>query len=59
MSVETDRTAIWPTIWPGVSANALVLASSAAAFLVHLSAGGNYGYFVDELYYLACSHHLA
>jgi hypothetical protein len=42
-----------------VSANALVLAFSAAAFLVHLSAGGNYGYFVDELYYLACSHHLA
>jgi hypothetical protein len=53
--VKTNR----PALWPGVSANALVLAFSAAALLVHLSAGGNYGYFTDELYYLACSNHLA
>ena len=26
---------------------------------IHLYAGRYYGYFVDELYYLACSHHLA
>jgi hypothetical protein len=26
---------------------------------VHLYAGRYYGYFVDELYYLACAHHLA
>ncbi len=26
--------------------------------LVHLYAGRHYGYFVDELYYIACSHHL-
>jgi len=25
---------------------------------LHLLVGGRYGYFVDELYYLACSHHL-
>ena len=27
-------------------------------FLMHLLVSGRYGYFVDELYYLACSHHL-
>ena len=25
---------------------------------VHMLVSGRYGYFVDELYYLACSHHL-
>jgi hypothetical protein len=28
-------------------------------FAVHMIFNGRYGYFVDELYYLACSHHLA
>ena len=28
-------------------------------FLAHMLVSGRYGYFVDELYYLACSHHLA
>lgn len=46
-----------PTARP--SADGVVLTIAAAAFLLHLSAGGNYGYFTDELYYLACSHHLA
>ncbi len=41
-----------------VSATALVLSISACKFLVHLYAGRHYGYFVDELYYLACSRHL-
>ena len=27
-------------------------------FFMHLLVSGRYGYFVDELYYLACSHHL-
>src|SRR5712692_11675797 len=27
-------------------------------FLLHMLFNGRYGYFVDELYYLACSHHL-
>src|SRR6202041_478201 len=39
-------------------AGALVLAIAACKLLVHLYAGRHYGYFVDELYYLACSRHL-
>ena len=34
-------------------------ASPRCKLLVHLYAGRYYGYFVDELYYLACSRHLA
>lgn len=30
-----------------------------AIFAAHMLVSGRYGYFVDELYYLACSHHLA
>ncbi len=41
------------------TASALVLCITAGKFLVHLYAGRHYGYFVDELYYLACSRHLA
>src|SRR5208337_3197556 len=40
------------------TATALVLLISACKLLVHLYAGRHYGYFVDELYYLACSRHL-
>ena len=32
---------------------------SLALTLLHMLVDGRYGYFVDELYYLACSHHLA
>src|SRR5882757_3530030 len=39
-------------------ATALILSLAAAKLLVHLYAGRHYGYFVDELYYLACSRHL-
>ena len=42
-----------------LTATALVLCLSACKLLVHLYAGRHYGYFVDELYYLACSRHLA
>jgi hypothetical protein len=42
-----------------LTATALVLCIAAGKFLVHLYAGRHYGYFVDELYYLACSRHLA
>ncbi len=38
---------------------ATVLGLAVAKFAIHLYAGRNYGYFVDELYYLACSRHLA
>src|ERR1700732_4890706 len=40
------------------SAASIVLCLSAGKLLVHLYAGRNYGYFVDELYYLACARHL-
>jgi hypothetical protein len=40
------------------TATALVLCISACKLLVHLYADRHYGYFVDELYYLACSRHL-
>src|ERR1700681_2290688 len=32
---------------------------SLGLFTLHMLVNGRYGYFVDELYYLACSHHLA
>ena len=32
---------------------------AAVTTAIHLYAGHNYGYFVDELYYLACGRHLA
>src|SRR4029078_13518009 len=35
-----------------------VAAIVGAKLLVHLYAGRSYGYFVDELYYLACARHL-
>jgi hypothetical protein len=41
-----------------LTAGGLVLCISAAKLLIHLYASHHYGYFVDELYYLACSRHL-
>lgn len=41
------------------SATAIVLYIAAAVFLVHLLTADRYGYFRDELYYLACARHLA
>ena len=40
-------------------AGLIVAAIAAVKLIVHLYAGRYYGYFVDELYYLACSDHLA
>ncbi|MGA2075499.1 MAG: glycosyltransferase family 39 protein [Terriglobia bacterium] len=40
------------------TATAVVFCIAACKLLVHLYAGRRYGYFVDELYYLACSRHL-
>ncbi|HTX39234.1 MAG TPA: glycosyltransferase family 39 protein [Bryobacteraceae bacterium] len=37
----------------------MVLCLAAGKLVIHLYAGRHYGYFVDELYYLACSRHLA
>lgn len=44
--MESDR---YPAYWPGIAAVAGI------ALLLHLLAAGNYGYFRDELYYLACA----
>jgi 4-amino-4-deoxy-L-arabinose transferase-like glycosyltransferase len=41
------------------SATAIVLYISAASFLAHMLTAGRYGYFRDELYYLACARHPA
>src|SRR5438034_1248231 len=44
---------------PWIVGAGLVVAFIAAAKLaLHLYAGRHYGYFVDELYYLACARHL-
>src|SRR3979411_174075 len=39
--------------------SALIAFFGAVALLVHLLANGRYGYFRDELYYIACGQHLA
>src|SRR5271157_2083063 len=41
-----------------LAATAVILCLCTCKFLIHLYAGRHYGYFVDELYYLACSRHL-
>ncbi|MCC7155500.1 MAG: glycosyltransferase family 39 protein [Bryobacterales bacterium] len=41
------------------NANRAIAAIAAVKFCLHLYANRHYGYFVDELYYLACSRHLA
>ena len=41
------------------TATAIVLVIAACKLLLHLYANRHYGYFVDELYYLACSRHLS
>src|SRR6266480_4644871 len=38
--------------------SALIVSFSAVALLVHLLTNGRYGYFRDELYYIACARHL-
>ena len=44
--------------WFASAAGSLVLAIAAAKLSVHLYASHGYGYFVDELYYMACGDHL-
>jgi len=48
------RTLNWYATGP-----AIVAGLAGAKLLFHLYAGRHYGYFVDELYYLACAQHLA
>lgn len=42
-----------------LGAGAVVAIIAAVKLLLHLYAGRHYGFFVDELYYLACAQHLA
>jgi MFS family permease len=44
---------------PFASGTAIVLYVAAARIVLYLIAGANYGYFRDELYYLACGEHPA
>ncbi len=41
-----------------LTATGVILGISICKLLIYLYAGRHYGYFVDELYYLACSRHL-
>jgi len=41
------------------SGGGIIAALAAAKLAIHLCTGRHYGYFVDELYYLACAQHLA
>ena len=41
------------------SERALIIWFSTAALLIHLLTNRGYGYFRDELYYIACEQHLA
>jgi MFS family permease len=40
------------------TATGIILLLAACKLVIHLYAGRHYGYFVDELYYLACGRHL-
>jgi hypothetical protein len=44
---------------PGISAGALLVALVAAKLLIQFAGIGRYGFFRDELYYMACGQHLA
>jgi 4-amino-4-deoxy-L-arabinose transferase-like glycosyltransferase len=41
-----------------LTATGLVICLASCKLIIHLYAGRHYGYFTDELYYLACSRHL-
>src|SRR5215472_5778827 len=46
-------------LFPMLGATTLVFLIAACKLVVHFYAGHRYGYLGDELYYLACSRHLA
>ena len=50
----------YATAWSReITASRVMWAVAAAMLLLHLLSATNYGYFRDELYFLACSRHLA
>jgi len=54
-----ERQAADGSALPGRTAVAVLLALAFLKLLIHFWTNGNYGYFRDELYYIACSDHLA
>src|ERR1019366_3916047 len=57
ISSTQDASTVRPTKTAVVAVGAIA-GISICKLLIHLYAGRHYGYFVDELYYLACSRHL-
>ena len=57
VALESQPVERTPATRPGEWA--LLGGLSFVMFAAHMLVSGRYGYFVDELYYLACSHHLA
>ncbi len=61
VSLPTPRATSWRTLLSRASLtsdNAVLLGLAAVSFVGHMLAAGNYGYFRDELYYLADGQHL-
>src|ERR1700730_9552509 len=61
-SISSPRTAapLPPAVVPGIDrpATGLLAALAAVSFVAHMLVAGNYGYFRDELYYIADGRHL-
>src|SRR5437667_3811054 len=57
-AAQTDSSATSPRR-ASVTSSRIMWAVAAATLLLHLLTATNYGYFRDELYFLACSRHLA
>src|SRR4051812_19191569 len=64
-TVPASRPAAPARAWNSIRTNWLltaglvVLCAAVVRLLLYVFAGGKYGYFVDEFYYLACGRHLA
>lgn len=65
-SLGADSTAVSNTLPTQIPAKRIVFTGTAIVFMIaavklllHLYAGRYYGFFVDELYFVACSEHLA
>jgi hypothetical protein len=59
MKTDSIRLSGKSVLAPFASGTALVLYLAFAGIILYLVAGSNYGYFRDELYYLACGEHPA
>ena len=66
MSIATSLTSSLTSVRGGiielfrrVNITPAVWIIAAISFVFHIAIGNNYGYFRDELYYIACGRHLA